>query len=163
MKRKTVIYAMLLAVLTNACGTSATTPALSDQETKNTALPITSIPETQTAEATGIGADSEGPPRVAEPMVCQARAVQSGTWLERIRLVSQSRPHRLESRMRENRTSGLEGGVGRKPHPYPYQTWRRLTAGAVSRCAPVPRCASFHLVIFQPVAKVSRQDFMTDS
>jgi hypothetical protein len=28
--------------------------------------------------------------------------------------------HRLESRMREIRLSGSEGGVGRKPYPYPY-------------------------------------------
>jgi hypothetical protein len=27
----------------------------------------------------------------------------------------------LESRMREIRLSGSEGGVGRKPYPYPYQ------------------------------------------
>jgi hypothetical protein len=30
------------------------------------------------------------------------------------------RPHQLESRMREIRPSGLEGGVARKRHPYPY-------------------------------------------
>jgi hypothetical protein len=30
------------------------------------------------------------------------------------------RNHRLESRMREIRPSGLEGGVARKRHPYPY-------------------------------------------
>ena len=29
--------------------------------------------------------------------------------------------HQLESRMREIRPSGSEGGVGRKPYPYPYQ------------------------------------------
>ncbi len=31
------------------------------------------------------------------------------------------RNHRLESRMREIRPSGLEGGVARKRHPYPYR------------------------------------------
>ncbi|HZR19534.1 MAG TPA: hypothetical protein VFE51_19760, partial [Verrucomicrobiae bacterium] len=31
------------------------------------------------------------------------------------------RHHRLESRMREIRPSGLEGGVARKRHPYPYR------------------------------------------
>ena len=30
--------------------------------------------------------------------------------------------HRLESRMREIRPSGSEGGVGRKPYPYPLST-----------------------------------------
>ena len=29
--------------------------------------------------------------------------------------------HRLESRMREIRPSGLEGGVAGNGHPYPYQ------------------------------------------
>src|SRR6266478_3178352 len=32
------------------------------------------------------------------------------------------RNHRLESRMREIRPSGLEGGVARKRHPYPYRS-----------------------------------------
>ena len=31
------------------------------------------------------------------------------------------RPHQLESRMREIRPSGSEGGVARKRHPYPYR------------------------------------------
>jgi len=31
------------------------------------------------------------------------------------------RPYRLESRMREIRPSGLEGGVALTRHPYPYR------------------------------------------
>lgn len=46
MKSKTVMYAMLVAVLMNACGTSA--PTLSDKATQSIAVPNTSIPETQT-------------------------------------------------------------------------------------------------------------------
>ena len=45
------------------------------------------------------------------------------------------RPYRLESRMREIRPSGLEGGVALTRHPYPY----RFTAGL--------RCASSRAVL----------------
>ncbi|HZR21056.1 MAG TPA: hypothetical protein VFE51_27480, partial [Verrucomicrobiae bacterium] len=44
----------------------------------------------------------------------------SGIWFLHLWLVS-PRHHRLESRMREIRPSGLEGGVARKRHPYPYR------------------------------------------
>ena len=51
------------------------------------------------------------------------------------------RPHQLESRTRENRPSGSEGGVALTRHPYPYLTlpasldFCRLCVGGVSGCA----------------------------
>jgi hypothetical protein len=43
-----------------------------------------------------------------------------------------NRAHQLESRMRETRPSGSEGGARSIPRPYPYR--RRSTMVVVARC-----------------------------
>jgi len=40
--------------------------------------------------------------------------------------------HRLESRMREIRQSGSEGGVAGNSHPYPYTSPERSSGNALS-------------------------------
>ena len=48
MKRKTLIYAMVLVVLISACGTAATTPASSNESAQSTVPPTAAPQETQT-------------------------------------------------------------------------------------------------------------------
>ena len=97
----------------------------------------------ETGETTRLWVESGGQPTVAEPMVCEAGVVQSGTWLLQLRLVSK-RPHRPESRMRENRPSGLEGGVAaRAAIPTPIKTWRFATRWEIAKRLGVRRpCAA---------------------
>ena len=44
--------------------------------------------------------------------------------------------------MREIRTSGSEGGVGRKPHPDPYRYRLRLDLSRLSSVSPRPRVSA---------------------
>src|SRR5262245_2625593 len=77
----------------------------------------------QTGETTRLWVEPGGQPTVAQSLVCETGAIQSGTRLLQLWLVS-LRPHRLESRMREICLSGSEGGVALSRHPYPIQGHR---------------------------------------
>ena len=68
-----------------------------------------------------------------EPRRAQLTWQAPHVWPTSLRVVRTARvsprPHRLESRMREIRPSGLEGGVRLIPHPYLYQQAPSLRYG----------------------------------
>jgi hypothetical protein len=83
MKRKTIIYAMLLAVLVSACGAPAATPTIDSASVQNTAIAAaftvvaqtqaaiptnTSLPPTATPTQTSLPTDTPAPSPTLDPL-----------------------------------------------------------------------------------------------